>query len=358
MSFGDLYFLYGAALLPAVLALFVWAARRRQSALASLGDPALIRLLADTVHRPGRRLRAALWIAALALILFALARPQWGSSVTTIERQGLQVIFALDVSASMLAEDVRPNRLERAKLETADMMGRLAGDEVGLVLFAGAAFLQLPLTFDYGTARVFLDGAEPDAVSRRGTAIAEAIDAAIAGFDAKRSSQKVIVLMTDGESHEGDTSAAARRAAEQGVVVYTIGIGSPDGDPVPRYDESGRVVGYKRDSAGETVLSKLDEETLRQIARETGGSYYRATAVGSAVAELAAEMEDLQRASLQSEEETRGIERFQVFLLLALAALAFAELMPDRVGAPLLPWRLPLPRRLQLGSRRSAEEAA
>ena len=258
----------------------------------------------------------------------------------------------------MLAQDVRPNRLERAKLETADMMGRLAGDEVGLVLFAGAAFLQLPLTFDYGTARAFLDGAEPDAVSRQGTAIPEAIDAAIAGFDAKRPSQKVIVLMTDGESHEGDASAAARRAAEQGVVVYTIGIGTPDGDPVPRYDESGRVVGYKRDSSGETVLSKLDEETLRQVARETGGKYQRATAVGSAVAELAAEMEELQRASLQSEEETRGIERFQVFLLLALAALALAELMPDRVGVPLLHWGRLRPGWLRQIGRRSAGEAA
>ena len=358
MSLGDLHFLYGAALVPAVLALFVWAARRRRAALSSLGDPALIRLLADTVHRPGRMLRAALWLTALALILFALARPQWGSRVTTIERQGLQVIFALDVSPSMMAQDVRPNRLERAKLETVDLMGRLAGDEVGLVLFAGAAFLQLPLTFDYGTARSFLDGAGPEAVSRQGTAIPEAIDAAIAGFDTRRPSQKVIVLLTDGESHEGDAAAAALRAAEQGIVVYTIGMGSPDGEPIPDYDATGRVVGYKRDSAGETVLSKLDEETLRQIARETGGSYYRATAVGRAVAELAAEMEELQRVSLQSEEETRSIERFQIFLLLALAALALAELMPDRGGAPLLRWGQLRPGWLRQSDRASAREAA
>ncbi len=347
MSFGDLHFLYGAALLPAALALFVWAARRRRAALSGLGDPALVRLLAGTVHRTGRMLRAALWLAALALILFALARPQWGSRVTTIERQGLQVIFALDVSPSMLAEDVKPNRLERAKLETADMMGRLAGDEVGLVLFAGTAFLQLPITFDYGNARAYLDGAAPGAVSRRGTAIAEAIDAAIAGFDDKRPSQKVIVLMTDGESHEGNVAAAAQRAAEQGVVIYAIGLGSTDGEPVPEYDESGRVTGYKRDAAGETVLSRLDEETLRRIAQDTGGSYYRATAVGGASAELAADMEELQRESLQSEERTRSVERFQVFLLLALAALALAELMPDRTGATLPRWGRLRPRWLR-----------
>ena len=358
MSFGDLHFLYGAALVPAVLALFVWASRRRHSTLARLGDPALMRMLAGTVNQTGRMLRAGLWLAALALILFALARPQWGSHVTTIERQGLQVIFALDVSPSMLAQDVRPNRLERAKLETADLMGRLAGDEVGLVLFAGAAFLQLPLTFDYGNARAYLDGAAPQAVSREGTAIAEAIDAAIAGFDDKRPSQKVVVLMTDGESHEGDVAAAAQRAVEQGIVVYTIGLGSPDGEPVPDYDESGRVTGYKRDATGETVLSRLDEETLRQIARDTGGSYYRATAVGSAAADLAADMEELQRESLQSEEQTRSVERFQVFLLLALAAMALAELMPDRTGAPLLRWSQLSPGWVRQSGRPSAKETA
>jgi len=258
-----------------------------------------------------------------------LARPQWGSEVQQVERRGVQIMLALDVSNSMLAEDIKPNRLARAKLEIVDLMGHLSGDEVGLVIFSGASFIQFPLTFDYATARTFLEYASPDIISRQGTAIADAIDTALAGFDPDRPSQKVIVILTDGENHEGDSVAAARSAAQEDVIIYTIGFGSPAGEPIPQYDSRGNIVGYMQDQRGDVVLSRLDEVSLQQIASETGGQYFRASG-GQAIEGLTAELAGLQKSSIESEFETRKIERFQMFLLVAFLALVAAELLPDR----------------------------
>jgi Ca-activated chloride channel family protein len=248
-----------------------------------------------------------------------------------VEQEGIEVMVALDVSKSMLAQDVKPDRLSRAKMEISDLMERLGGDEIGLVLFSGASFVQFPLTSDYATARSFLDYAQPELISRPGTAIGDAIQTAMGGFDANRPSQKVILLITDGENHEGDALAVAQTAAEQGIRIYTIGFGSPEGEPIPEYDDRGQVAGYKKDQNGEVVLSRLDESTLQQIAEMGNGQYYRATASGGELGALTEELNTLQTAELASMLEVRGIERFQFFLLIGLAALVAAELIPDRV---------------------------
>lgn len=247
-------------------------------------------------------------------------------------------MVALDISKSMLAEDLRPNRLGRAKLEIASLMDKLGGDEVGLVLFSGAAFLQFPLTFDYATARTFLENAEPGMISRPGTVVGEAIDVAIGGFDEQSAGQKVILIVTDGESHEGDPVQAAGEALEQGVVVFTLGLGAGEGEPIPAVDEFGRDAGFIRDQQGNVVLSRLDEETLVQIAREGGGAYYRSSADGSAIDDLVDDLASLKKDAFAQEIETRRIERFQLFLLAALIALVLSELVPDRV-ASWLQWR-------------------
>ena len=330
MTFAQPDYLYALALMPVMALFMVWAGRRRLSALASLGDPSLIDRLSLSVDWRGRRVRSWLWFMALALLIVALARPRWGSEVQIVERQGVQIMIALDVSTSMLAEDIKPNRLKRAKLEIVDLMSRLDGDEVGLVLFSGASFLQFPLTFDYSTARTFLDAAGPQMITRPGTAIGKAIDTAVKGFNDRRAGQKVILIITDGEGHEGDPLAAARRAREEGVVIYTIGFGSPEGEPIPEFDAFGRMVGFKLDQRGEVILSKLDEVTLQQIAREGGGKYYRAVADGRVIESLANDFDALQKESFESELRTRHIERFQMFLALALLLLVAIELIPER----------------------------
>jgi Ca-activated chloride channel family protein len=229
MTFAQPDYLYAFALIPVMALFVVWAGRRRLSALARLGDPGLIDRLSLSVDWRGRRVRNWLWFVALALLVVALARPRWGSEVQIVERQGVQIMIALDVSTSMLAEDIKPNRLKRAKLEIVDLLNRLDGDEVGLVLFSGASFLQFPLTFDYSTARTFLDEAGPQMITRPGTAIGKAIDTAVNGFNEQRAGQKVILIITDGEGHEGDPLEAARRAHEEGMAIYTVGFGSPEG---------------------------------------------------------------------------------------------------------------------------------
>jgi Ca-activated chloride channel family protein len=330
MTFARPIYLYALILVPLLLLFWLWTERRRQTALARLGQAPLMARLSAVVNRRGRHWQAVLWFLALVLLLVGLARPQWGTQMERVTQEGVQVMVVLDVSQSMLVEDIKPTRLSRAKLEIADLMDQLGGDEVGLVLFSGASFIQFPLTSDYATARSFLDAAEPGVISRPGTAIGDAIHTAMTGFDPHRSSQRVILLITDGEDHEGDALKAAQQAAEEGVIIYAIGFGSPQGDPIPVYNDAGEVTGFKKDANGEVVLSKLDESTLQQIAQAGGGQYYRASADGSELKALQAEISRLQKEELAERFETYGVERFQGFVLAGLAALVIAGVIPDR----------------------------
>ena len=253
-----------------------------------------------------------------------------GSDIQIVEQAGVQVMVALDISRSMLAQDLKPTRLDRAKLEISDLISRLEGDEVGIVLFSGASFIQFPLTSDHSTARTYLNYASPNAISRQGTVIAEAIDTAISGFSTGRENQEIIVIMTDGESHEGDAIVAARQAAVEGAVIFTVGLGSPEGSPVPEYDERGSITGQRQDPQGRAVVSRMDEIALQQIAESGGGRYFRATEPG-ATARLADEIQSFEDRSLQSEFNQQKVERFQLFLLAGVLCLALAELLSDRL---------------------------
>ena len=336
MSFGAPQYLYALIALPALIVFLRWALMRREASLRRIGDPALIERLSTAVNRGMRRRRLFLWFIGITLIIIALARPQWGSDVQIVEHRGVQVMVALDISRSMLAQDLKPTRLDRAKLEISDMMSRLTGDEVGIVLFSGASFIQFPLTFDYATARTYLRNANPGAITRQGTVIARAIDTAMTGFNEERVSQKIIVIMTDGENHEGDPVAKARQAADEGAVVYTVGFGSLEGEPIPIYDPQGNVTGYHQDEQGRAVISRLDESTLQEVARAGGGRYFRAADRG-AIAGLVDEIQSFQDESLQSEFNRTRIERFQVFLLAGILSLVLAEIMTDRFSFS--PWR-------------------
>ena len=336
MRFAQSLFLYSFFLIPLIAFLLILAYRARQRALQGLGDPHLIQSLSCQVNWRGRVWQMVLWILALGSIIFSLARPQWGSEVQAVQQQGIEVMIALDISTSMLAEDFKPNRLSRAKLEIVELLNQLQGDEVGLVLFSGASFILFPLTSDFATARTFLDSAHPDMISRSGTNIAGAIRTALSGFNVNRASQKVVIILTDGEHHEdegdiGNTMKVPQLAVEQGVIIYTIGFGSPQGEPIPEYNNQGVLVGFKQDNQGQTILSRLDEVTLQQIALDTEGIYYRATARGQEVQALANELDELQKAELESRFETLYIERFQWFLGLGLILLIIIELIPARL---------------------------
>ena len=331
MSFGQSQFLIALVLLP-VMGLFSWWAWRRQGELLGrLGDPSLVARLSEVVNWHGRKQRNLLWLIALGLVIIALTRPQWGSEVQIVEQEGVQVMVVLDISQSMLAEDLRPSRLTQAKLVVTELFDRLPGNEIGMVLFSGASFIQFPLTTDTNSARSFLEFVGPGLISRPGTRLGGAIDTAVGGFDPERSSQKVIIILTDGENHEDDGVAAARAAAESNIIIYTIGLGSPDGAPIPEFNVDGQRVGYKKDDQGEVILSRLDETTLLEIASVGDGRYLRATPNGSELEALVDDLSTMQKGELGSQLQTNPIERFQIFLLTAVLLLLWVELIPDRV---------------------------
>ena len=333
MSFGAPQFLFLLAAIPVVALFLQWAWRLRAAALGRIGDPVLVERLGLAAGRRMSSIRLALWFTGVSLLILSLARPQWGSDIEIVEQRGVQVMVALDVSRSMLAQDLKPTRLDRAKLEISDLISRLEGDEVGIVLFSGASFIQFPLTSDYATARTYLNNAGPNAISRQGTVIAEAIEVAMAGFSSERESQKVIVIMTDGENHEGDPVSAARHARRQGAVVYTVGLGSPEGAAVPQYGDSSNINIDRRDAHGQEIISRIDEVALQQIAESGGGRYFRVTGRG-AISGLAEEIQSFQEQSLQSEFSQRRVERFQLFLLAGALCLTLKELTTDRLFHP------------------------
>jgi Ca-activated chloride channel family protein len=329
VRFGDpdkLWWLLGV---PLAIALLAWSAHGRGRARAAWAGTLFDRLAPG--WDPGReRLKATLFLLACCLVVLALARPQWGGETIMMKRRGIDLFIAIDTSTSMLAEDMRPNRLEQAKREVADLVQRMGGDRIGLIAFAGAAQTVCPLTLDHGTVLLLLGSLNVNTVSTPGTNLGEAIRKARESFVGGEDKHKAMVLVTDGESHEGDVVTEAKKAAEEGLLIYTIGIGSPDGEPIPERTDAGQVAGYKRDRSGKVVSSRLDQATLESIARETNGSFYRATPQGM---ELAAVLEDLQaieKKELEGNLAMRYEERYQWPLGLAVVLLALEFALPAR----------------------------
>lgn len=330
MNFAAPYFFYCFFPLVLIGGLLYFLVRQHRLALKKVGSPDLVAQLSSVVNWRGRRWRNIVWLTTLGLLVITLMRPQWGTKSEFVDRQGVEVMIALDISKSMLAEDLKPNRLARAKLDINELMDTISGNDIGLVLFSGAAFVQFPLTSDFNTARAFLDGANPGVISRPGTAIAEAVHIALEAFNEDRATQKVIILLTDGEDHEGDALKVAHEAADSNTLIYSIGFGSSQGEPIPEYDEQGTFLGYKTDQAGERVLTRLNETVLQDIALVTGGRYFRATADGREVGFLANEIAKLQTSELESRFESTFVERFQWFLGAAVLLLILFEMIPDR----------------------------
>ena len=317
-------------LVPALAGLAWWARARTRRALALVGERHLLDRLTATVDRRGRAAKLAALLAAVALLVTALARPQFGSRVETVRREGQDIVVALDLSASMTAEDIAPNRLDRARFAVADLIGRLEGDRVGLIAFAGEAFVQSPLTSDYGAATLFLNAMDPDMISVQGTNLGQAVGVALDAFAETESRHRVLVVITDGEDHEGEVEEAVGRAVEAGVRIYTVGIGSTEGVPIPELDEAGRARGFRRDEDGTVVTTRLDEAVLQTMAERTGGLYYRASPAGDELEALADEVTGGEGQEFEAEQVTLFDEQYQLFLGLALALLAGEVLIPDR----------------------------
>lgn len=315
----------------ALLAIFVfWVVARKKALLQRFGDIPLVMKNAPYISFARQRTKAVLLVVALVFVTLALARLQFGTHMERVKRQGIDLIVAVDVSTSMLARDMQPNRLERAKQQVRTIIDRLQGDRIGLLAFAGEAFVQCPLTVDYPAAQMLLSAMNDKSVSIQGTSIAEAIKTAVKSFDQKERKYKVLLLLTDGETHDKTALDVAEEAREMGIRIYTVGIGSPAGEPIPIVDRTGKQVGFKKDENGEVVVSRLDEQTLQKIALATGGKYYLATPGEMELDKILDEIDSLEKKELEGSLVTRYDDRFQWPLLIALLLIVAEFFVPER----------------------------
>ncbi len=330
MEFSHPEVLHVLYILPLFGVLFIYGARKRREELLSFTGERFADALA-----PGRSWRRALLksvlkILGIALLLIALAGPRFGSQLVKVQREGIDLVIALDTSLSMLAEDMKPNRLERAKQEMIDLIRGLRGDRVGIVVFAGDAFVLCPLTVDYDAALMFVRSVDIDAVPEPGTAIGRAIEKSVELFELSKGRDRAIILVTDGESHEGDPEKMARIAGEKNIRIYPIGIGNPAGELIPLRGTGGGIEGYKKDRRGETVLTRLDEETLQQVAAVSSGKYLPATREGLELEVLYREISGMEKKKIKGEFVERKKDRFPIFLALSFVALIIDVLVTSR----------------------------
>lgn len=330
MEFSRPEILWGLAAVPVFAVALAYGNRRRREALLGFTGSVLADALAPGRSWRRNLLKGFLQTTALALLVVALAGPRYGSQLVKVEREGVDLVLVLDTSLSMLAEDMLPNRLERAKQEMVDLIRGLEGDRVGIVVFAGEAFALCPLTVDYDAALMFTRSIGVDVVSEPGTNLADAIDTAAKLFERARRSDRAIILVTDGENHEGDPIDAARKAGDRGIRIYTIGIGNPAGELIPERGTGGAIEGYKKDRRGETVLTKLDERTLQEVAAASGGKYLPATREGLELKVLYNEISGMEKKRIRGEFVERKKERYWVLLCAALAALALDAAVSTR----------------------------
>ena len=267
-----------------------------------------------------------LTIAAMAMVIFMLAQPQFGSKMETVKRQGIETVVALDVSNSMMAEDVTPSRLAKSKRLVSRLVETFNNDKVALIVFAGEAFTQLPITSDYVSAKMFLESISPSLISTQGTDVRAAIDLALKSFTPNEGVGRAIVLITDGENHEGGAIEAAKEAAEKGVHVFVLGVGSPDGAPIPVEGSNE----FRRDKDGNVVVTRLNEDMCREIARAGNGMYVRVDNTNNAERALNAEINKLAKADVETQVFTEFDEQFQVLAWLALIFLAVEAMLLDR----------------------------
>ena len=315
--FANIEMLWLLVSLPVFIAAYIAYTYRKRRQLEAFGDAELMEALMPNASRVRPTVKFSIVMVALALLIIAAARPQFGQSERTEKRQGIEAIVALDISNSMLAEDVAPNRLDRAKQMLSKLMDNMVNDKVGLVVFAGDAFVQLPITCDYVSAKMFLNSIQPNLIKTQGTAIGAALSTSIRCFGEQSEASRAIILITDGENHEDDAVAVAKRAKEAGIQVLVVGIGKPEGSPIPLPGTNN----FIKDRQGNVVVSKLNEEMCREIAQAGGGIYVRCDNSNTATKAIQKELDKLATQEIETQVYTDYNEQFQSFALIALLLL-------------------------------------
>ncbi|HEX4637904.1 MAG TPA: VWA domain-containing protein, partial [Chthoniobacterales bacterium] len=330
MNFGAPIWFWGLLAIPVLAALFARAEQRGVAKLREFVSPRLLPQLAGSVNRARRTVRFGLLMLGLALAIVSLARPQWGYIYEDVKRKGLDLLFAVDTSRSMLSNDVQPNRLERVKLAGQDLVNQLQGDRVGLIAFAGRAFLQAPLTIDYEAAVESLNDLDTKTIPEGGTNISEAINLAVSTFGKSAAGNRALIIFTDGEELSGDAIKISKSAADAGIKIFTIGVGTPQGSLIPINSDEGGTA-FVKDSAGQVVKSKLDEKRLREIAEATGGFYLHLENGPQTMARLYSQgLATMKAAEIDARLSRTPIERYEWPLGAAMLALTMSILVGER----------------------------
>lgn len=329
--FENIQFLYALALIPLLLLVAILVKRWRKRVLTAFADAHLVNSLLPEVSKYKPALKIGLLCCAFFFLIIGLANPQNGSKLEEIKREGVDLIIALDISNSMLAEDLSPNRLDNAKLAIARLIDNLHDDRIGVVIFAGQSYVQLPVTTDYAAAKLFLDNISTDMIPTQGTAIGSAIDLAVSSFDMKSRNNKAIVVITDGENHEDDDVKAAEDAAEKGIAVHTIGMGSPDGAPIPLF-QNGHQSGFRKDNSGTTIITRLDENNLQQIAAAGHGTFVRASNSQAGLSIIFDQINKMEKKEFGSKIYTDYDDHFQLFLWIALFFFTLEVLISETIS--------------------------
>jgi Ca-activated chloride channel family protein len=332
MRFARPEMLWLLALVPALAAWLAWGLVRRTRALRAFAEPVLLERL---VQAPGRGLllaKGALLVTAVTLFVLAAARPQWGATTEQVRRHGVDVLVGIDISESMLAEDLAPSRLRKSQEEVSRLLEKLQGDRVGLMAFAGSAGVLCPLTLDYNALRLFLDELSPTLISHPGTSLSMALAVASQAFDAQQRQHKVVILFSDGEDQidAAEVERVAQEVASQGLVVHAVGVGTPSGGPIPERGRDGAITGYKKDKDGRVVTSRLDEKMLARVAEITGGTYQPASAAEGEIDRLAEVIAGMDKKEMSARLTTQYEERYQVPLALGLLALVVDTFLTGR----------------------------
>lgn len=326
--FANSEYLWALLVIPVLTLFFVWSRIKRRQLLRKFGNEDTISQLMPFASRFRPVLKFAVLMLALASVIIGIARPQFGAKLKKVKREGIELIIALDVSNSMMAEDIKPNRLDRAKLAISRLVDRLKDDKIGLIVFAGDAYTQLPITTDYNSAKLFLNSINTQIVPKQGTAIGAAISLAERSFTPDSKSNKAIIVITDGENHEDDAVAAAKAAAEKGIVIHTIGMGLPQGSPIPVL-RNGQTE-YLKDGSGNVVVTKLDEATLEKVAAAGGGIYIRANNAQVGLNTLLDEINKLQKTEMDAMIYSEYNDQFQYFFAIGLFLIILEFLILER----------------------------
>jgi Ca-activated chloride channel family protein len=324
--------LYTLLFLPIGFLIFLLYLRWKKKVVARFGDEELIRRLMPDRAIAFIWIKYALLSAAILFLIIALANPQFVSKLVEGERKGIDIVIALDISNSMLAEDVQPNRLERSKIAISKMIDKLANDRIGLVIFAGKAYKDIAITTDYTATKFLVQNIHTGDIATQGTAVGDAIEEAMTSFENTGAKSKAIIIMTDGENHEEGAIEAAQKAAEQGIKVYTVGIGSPDGVPIPLYDSHHNRRGYKKDRDGNTVMTKLNENFLKELADAGNGMYVRGNNISYTLEKIYDTINQLEKTTFEKRKFQDYDNKFQIYLWIALFFLILEILFFERKG--------------------------